>query len=439
MKRRDPNASDVQDNSNDCHLRPLVCPYVVSGGIPTSATMVPDLPWLTMLTGQLRAALGERVVRVAMRIPTSLRSTKIATSLQRLHTAVVGVAPGRIPVQGDAEFAYHRFAGMNPVLIRRARELSDVPEKLRLTDDLFSAILGQPQQLIERLGRGDLYVLSYDALRAGSAAPLQPGKYVAPARVLFCHAPELDLPFAVVPVAIECARGHCEGDSTVVTPLDGERWLAAKQLVSVADINYSELCLHLARAHFMTVPFALAPHRVLPDSHPLHQFLLPHLRFNLFVERMAWLQGVKKFSGILVRSLAGSSAWSQAVARTLYHDLSFREQHFERDIAARGMAKEPLDYPYRDDGGLVWQAIRSFVSDFVALTYPTEQALLNDTYLHCFLTECASPDGANVRGLLQGERLTTHQELVEILTQIIFVAGPFHALCHFSSAAQLQH
>jgi arachidonate 15-lipoxygenase len=373
------------------------------------------------------------------RVPSSLRSTSWAGRLEQVKRAVVGDVPGRIPVDGDAEFAFHRFAGMNPVLIRRVSDLSQIPEPLRLPDERFSAVMGHPQRLLERLHSGHLYVLGYDALRAGDGHPLQPGKYVAPANVLFCFAPELDTPFAVVPVAIECATGRADAETTVVTPLDGSRWLSAKRLVGVADVNYAELCLHLARAHFMTVPFAMALHRVLPPSHALHQFLLPHLRFDLFVERMAWTQGVVNTGGTLVRSLAGSSQWSQAVARTVHRDLSFREQHFERDLAARDMNDAALDYPYRDDGRLLWQAIRAFVNRFIALTYPTEQALADDAPLHSFLSEVGSPQGGNVRGLLAGDRLTTHAELVEILTQVLFVAGPFHALCHYSSAAQLQH
>ena len=290
--------------------------------------------------------------------------------------------------------------------------------------------------------QGDVFIARYDALRVGTERDLQPGKFLAPATALFCHAPEMDAPFAVVPLAIQCATGRPDGETAVFTPLSELRWRAAKRLVGVADVNPgASFCLHLARTHFMTVPFAIALRRKLPRAHPLHLFLMPHLRFNLFVDRMAWLQGVRKTSGVLVRSLAGRAEWCQDVARSVYYEHSFREQHFERDLEARGLDAHPVDYPYRDDGRLLWSAIQRFTDGYVRSAYADDRALAADAHLHEFLRDVTAPDGGgNVRRpLLAGARLETRDELVEILTQILFVAGPLHALAHYSSAAQLQH
>ncbi len=261
---------------------------------------------------------------------------------------------------------------------------------------------------------------------------------MAPVAALFCHAPEVDAPFAVVPLAIECPAGAANGETVVVTPLDGDRWKAARLLLNVADVNYSELCLHLARAHLMTTPFAVALHRRLDRRHPIYQFLLPHLRFEWFVSKMAWLQGIRTNQGFLVRSLAGSAHWSRQLAGELWRSQTFAEQHFLRDLAARQMDDAPIDYPYRDDGKLVWQAIAEFAEAYVALTYTDERALQDDAPLHAFLAEVESPDGGNVRGLLPAGKLSSRAELAEILTQVLFTAGPVHALLHFASAAKLQ-
>lgn len=417
----------------------VFAPYVIPGGLPTNLDMVPDLAWfLRMGRAQAQAAAGEVAIKVADRLPTLLRRGPVGQWLERATAAVVQPAAGRLPAGGDAGFAYRRFAGMNPMTIRRVRTLAELPARLVLDDATLGALLGSPQSFGERLTRGDFYLLDLRALKVAGGTELQPGKFVAPAAALFCHAPEMDTPFAVVPLAIECAVGAADGDTVVVTPLQGDRWKSARHLVNVADINYTELCLHLARAHLMTAPFTVAMHRHLGRNHPVYQFLLPHMRFELFVSRMAWLQGMRNNQGILVRSLAGSARWSQQVAEQLWQTQSFAEQHFLRDMAARHMDDAPIDYPYRDDGILLWRAIAEFAGAYVALTYPDDAALQRDAQLHTFLREVQSPDGGNVRGLLPTGKLTSRQELAEILTQVLFVAGPMHALLHYASAAELQ-
>ncbi|MBI5610170.1 MAG: hypothetical protein HY902_14940 [Deltaproteobacteria bacterium] len=422
------------------HYNRQFAPYVIPAGVPTDLDMVPDLAWLLRMgTAQARAAAGELAIKVGERLPALLRQSRAGRWLETASGRVVELAAGRVADDGDAGFAYRRLAGMNPVTIQRVRSLAELPPELSLSDAHLSALLGAPQTLADRLQRGDLYLLDLRALTVAGGADLQAGKFVAPAAALFCHAPEVDSPQPLVPLAIACAAGAADGDLAMVTPLDGERWKLARHMLNVADVNYGELCLHLARAHLMTTPFALALHRKLDKRHPIYEFLLPHLRFELFVARMAWLQGVRTNQGILVRSLAGSARWSQQVAGQLWRDKSFADQHFLRDLSARGMADAPIDYPYRDDGMLLWQAIAELCRSYVALTYPDQAALDGDIALHAFLCEVESTEGGNVRELLPHGKLVSLAELAEILTQVLFVAGPFHAMLHYASAAELQH
>jgi arachidonate 15-lipoxygenase len=414
-------------------------PYVIPAGVPTDLDMVPDLAWFARMgRAQAQAAVGEVVMKWADRLPRGVRTGRIGQWLAAAQHAVVQPAAGRLPNDGDAGFAYRRFAGMNPMTIQRVRTPDALPLKLRLDDALLSRLLGAPQTFAERLAHGDLYLLDLRVLQVAGGTEMQAGKFVAPAAALFCYAPEVDAPFPVVPLAIECAVGDADGETVLVTPLDGERWKSARHLVNVADVNFTELCLHLARAHLMTAPFAISLHRNLPKQHPIYQFLLPHMRFELFVSRMAWLQGMRNAKGILVRSLAGSARWSQQVARRLWEQHAFADQHFLRDMAARGMDAAPFDYPYRDDGKLLWEAIATFAEGYVVLTYPDDAALQADTALLAFLREVQSPDGGNMREVLAGDAAPSRQELAEILTQVLFVAGPMHALLHYASAAELQ-
>lgn len=419
-------------------------PYVVPAGGLLDGAAIPEPLWAAkMALGQLRAHLGAAALHLeakARQIPLLQRAVAGAA---QLRAAVAPEIAGRMATDGDAEFAYARLAGTNPFQIRRVRRMDEIPAGLQLSDTLLGQLTGGGPTFAERLAAGQLLVVRYDELAVGGQGDLQARKLVAPVSALFCDAPELQAGFALVPLAIECPppgpdAPRPDGNMRTVTPLDGAAWRAAKRWVAVADVNAAELVVHLARTHHMVTPFAIALRRCFAPSHPLREFLFPHLRFNLFVDRMAWLAGVQKTGGVLVGSLAGTAKWSQDVAKTLHHGLTFRDQHFERDLQARGLADWAGDYPYRDDGRLLWAAISAFCQGFVAQTYASDAAVAADSELQAFVGELRDPQQGNIRGLLAGARLDTREELAEILTQVVFVAGPVHSLVHYSSAAQLQ-
>ena len=317
--------------------------------------------------------------------------------------------------------------------------MDDIPRQLQLDDVRLRQLAGSGPGLADRIARGDVFLQSYDFLQVHGSTELQQDKFVAPATVLFCYAPDLSSPFAVAPLAILCASAAGDGEQVVLTPLDEDRWNAAKKLVDVADVHDAELRLHLARTHSMMVPFAMAMHRQLPKNHVVRELLLPHLRFMLFIEFMGWREGVKETSGVLIRSLGGRAEWSHRVTRSVHHDYTFRELGFESDLAARGMDSHAVDYPYRDDGRLLFQAIHRFVTRYIHHCYTSDDAVVADAQLQAFVTDAAAPDGGNVRGLLQGDKLTTRSELIDILSELIFMNGPLHSLCQYSLAAHLQY
>lgn len=414
-------------------------PFVLPPGLRLRADALPDARWAALVARQqLRGVAAAGVFAARERIPTWARDTAAGRGFEALASWLVPEIPGGIPTSGDAEFAYQRFAGINPVTIARARGLDDVPARLRLDDARFGAVMGAGQRLADRVARGDVFVQRYDALRVRAPGDLQPGRFVAPAQVLFCHAPEMDAPFSVAPVAIACAHDRADGEASVYTPCDRDRWRAARRVVGVADVHMNELCIHLARTHTMTVPFAMALRRTLPPSHPLHALLMPHLRFTPFIEFMAWRQGVRDTSGVLIRTLGGDARWSHDVARSQHHGHSFRELGFERDLAARGLDDHPVEYPYRDDGRLLAGAIARFVGGYLRACYPRDAAVRSDAALRAFFDDVASPESGNVRGLLAGARLTDVDELVDVVAQVLFTAGPMHALAHYAVAAHLQ-
>ncbi len=414
-------------------------PFVFSDGLPMERDALPDARWIRkVVTSQLRGAIATGYSQLRSRLPEGVRHGPPGRALNAVFRRVVPELPGRLPTTGDAEFAYRRFAGINPVTVRRARGMDDVPPRLRLADADFAALVGRGETLAGRLARGDILVQTYDELRGMKPSDLQPGRFVAQGSALFCYAPELDAPFEVVPLAIECPVGRADGVTGVFTPRDGARWDAAKRLIDVADVHVAELCVHLARGHSMLAPFAIAMRRRLSKAHPLREFLLAHLRFNVFVDLFAWRQGVKETDGVLISTLAGRAEWSHAVAKTHHVGRAFRDLAFEADLRARGLDDHPVDYPYRDDGRLLYAAIGEWVRRWTGWAYPSDEAVRADAELRAFVADAESPEGGNLPGILEGDEVGSRDELAALLTELLFWAGPFHCMAHCSIAAHLQ-
>jgi arachidonate 15-lipoxygenase len=86
-------------------------------------------------------------------------------------------------------------------------------------------------------------------------------------------------------------------------------------------------------------------------------------------------------------------------------------------------------YPYRDDGLLLWNAIQTFVSGYLNYFYPTDGAMVGDVELQSWAQELASDQGGKVKGMPQ--RIDRVQQLIEIVTTIIFTCGPQHSAVNF--------
>jgi arachidonate 15-lipoxygenase len=90
-------------------------------------------------------------------------------------------------------------------------------------------------------------------------------------------------------------------------------------------------------------------------------------------------------------------------------------------------------HPYRDDGLLVWSALRRWVAEFVAAYYFEESDVRADHELQAWAQEISSPSGGCVRdfGRAPGS-VVDRDDLIEILTMVIWTAGPQHAAVNFA-------
>lgn len=140
-------------------------------------------------------------------------------------------------------------------------------------------------------------------------------------------------------------------------------------------------------------------------------------------------------NGPIDRLLAGELPCSLDIVKRAFRTWSLDKFAFPNAIAQRGMADQQKlpHYPYRDDGKLVWDTIHQFVTDYLSLHYQTPDRLHQDRDIQDWtkkLNLVLSLDDCDGKGM--PTQIDTLEQLIEIVTAIIFTCGPQHAAVNFA-------
>lgn len=369
------------------------------------------------LRGATKAALGKE------------RPRSLETYLANFK--VIGVPSIAYTFQDDLEFANLRVAGPNCMLIEAATK---VPKKCAITARQYAAVV--PGDTLEAaLEEGRLFKCDYSPLSI-----IEPGEWDGSAKYLTCPVALFAVPpgaQSLVPVAINCDPSNAA--SPVMTPsLSTEKqwgWEMAKLVVQVADGNYHELFAHLARTHLVIEAIAIATHRQLPDEHPINALLVRHFEGTLFINEAAATSLIVA-GGPIDHIFAGTITSSQQAAVQARLSFDFAKGMLPQDIVARGVGADSAlgDYPYRDDGLLVWNAIESWAKAYVRTYYSSDDDVTGDTELQAWAA--AISDSGKLKGF---SAPSTIQELVDICTMTIFTASAQHASVNFPQKAIMEY
>lgn len=327
----------------------------------------------------------------------------------------------------DDAFARQRLDGPCPVLIERLRDPA------RLTE-LFGD--GLARASADDLAAGRLYALDYSLLQRAqqSRRPRDSrwrARYMAAPRLLLRDGGEAAGLCALRPLAILLDGPGAPPPNRVYRPDDGAAWQMAKLHAQAAEMNVHIFGCHLGQVHTVIEAFAMATPRCLAPEHPLHLLLEPHLRWTLQVnaDGNALLRDTSSHFGTIY---GGALADMRSVLIASRAGVTFLDLELERDLSRRGVADAPLDYPFRDDARLYVPAIRRFVQAYVELFYAGDADVAGDHELQEWFAELLAPDGGDLGRLTESGRLDAREELVELLTQVLFTAGPRHAALHYA-------
>ncbi|WP_437729779.1 lipoxygenase family protein [Sorangium sp. So ce1335] len=339
--------------------------------------------------------------------------------------------------QDDATFAWMRVAGPNPLVIRR---VPSPGPSFPVTDAQFRSVMGEGDSLASAGEQGRLYLADYNVL-----SQLEPGK--APDRQKYVEAP-LAL-FAVPaagspsrqlrPVAIQCAQTPGAA-SPIFTPSDGVAWEVAKLHVQVADGNYHEMISHLGQTHLLIEAFAMATPRQLAPQHPVNVLLTPHFQGTLAINNAAEADLIAP-EGPVDNLLAGTIASSTKLAVDSVLSYSVNQQFLPVTLEGRGVDDPSAlpSYPYRDDALLLWGALHTWVSRYLAVYYASDADVLGDYELQGWLAELSSSPGSGsgcgLKDIGEDGAIRTVAYLANLLTHVIFTASAQHAAVNFPQSS----
>lgn len=103
----------------------------------------------------------------------------------------------------------------------------------------------------------------------------------------------------------------------------------------------------------------------------------------------------------------------------------------EDPTSPHGLKLTIEDYPYANDGLLLWDAIKQWVTDYVPHYYPQSTLIQSDTELQAWWTEIRTVGHGDKKDEPWWPHLNTSDDLIQILTTIIWIASGHHAAVNF--------
>ncbi|GLT78832.1 hypothetical protein SLA2020_503560 [Shorea laevis] len=218
-------------------------------------------------------------------------------------------------------------------------------------------------------------------------------------------------------------------------------WRLAKAHVLAHDSGYHQLVSHWLRTHCATEPYIIATNRQLRVMHPIYRLLHPHFRYTMKINALA-RESLINGNGIIETSFTPRK-YSMELCSAAY-DLQWRFdlEALPADFINRGMAVEDptaphglrlaiKDYPFANDGLLLWDAIKEWVTDYVNHYFPNAELVESDQELQSWWTEIRTVGHGDKKDEPWWPVLKTPQNLIDILATMIWVSSGHHAAVNF--------
>ncbi|XWS15743.1 hypothetical protein CRYUN_Cryun34aG0028000 [Craigia yunnanensis] len=354
----------------------------------------------------------------------------------------------------DDELGRLTLAGMNPLSIERLKVFPPVskldpsiygPQDSALREEQIVCHLNgmSVQQALEEnklfiLDYHDVYLPFLNRINAYQSKKA----YATRTIFLLTHMGSLK------PIAIELSlpgKNQNVPSKRVLTPaVDATTcwlWQLGKAHVCSNDAGVHQLIQHWLRTHACLEPFIIAVHRQLSVMHPIYKLLHPHTRYTMDVNAQG-RQLLLNAGGKIESHLSTAECSTEITASAYQNWWRFDMESLPADLIRRGLAvPDPTqphglkllieDYPYANDGLLIWSAIEELVQTYVNYYYPEANSIQSDSELNAWYCESINVGHADICHASWWPKLSTPNDLISILTTIIWVASAHHAALNF--------
>ncbi|TYG66325.1 hypothetical protein ES288_D06G258900v1 [Gossypium darwinii] len=356
-------------------------------------------------------------------------------------------------IVSNDEFGRFTLAGMNPISIERLKVFPPVskldpsiygPTQSALREEhLISHLDGMSvQQAIEKK---KLFTLDYHDvfLPFLSSINAHPNRKAYATRTIFLLTQFGTLKPIAIELSLPSMNPFKPSKQVITPPVDATsnwQWQLAKAHVCSNDSGAHELIQHWLRTHACMEPFIIAARRHLSVMHPIHKLLHPHMRYTMDINARA-RELLINADGI-IESFFSTKECSMEITSLAYKNWRFDMESLPADLIRRGIAEqdptEPHgikllieDYPYANDGLLIWSAIERLVKDYVNHYYPDSNSIRSDSELNTWYYESINVGHADLRHETWWPKLSTPDDLVSILATLIWISSAKHAALNF--------
>ncbi|KAK7096851.1 polyunsaturated fatty acid 5-lipoxygenase-like isoform X2 [Littorina saxatilis] len=350
------------------------------------------------------------------------------SDLRNVYTdKIFNIPKGSDRWSNDLFFGLQRINSLNHSLIELC---TDIPDKLPVTDKMLEPLL-EGLTIKEAIEQKRLFVCDLKIL---DGLPVRPNFVLcAPIGLFFVDSSE-----QLRPIAIQLFQTPGP-DNPIFLPTDYSlTWALVKMWYNNADAAYHQSLTHLGFTHLLMEGVVVATHRQLSQSHPVFKLLAPHFLFliainsrglELLVSENGWVDNTMNFGikGMFELIRRGMNMWRLDTHGTLPEDLKQRGLDDPKVLPC---------YHFRDDALLHYTAINKYVKSYVDLYYDTADKLTKDGEVQAWAAELAKPrdndkGGCGLLGIPGNGDLTTNDQLVMILTTIIYTCSVSHASTNF--------
>ncbi|KAG6364391.1 hypothetical protein INS49_005992 [Diaporthe citri] len=218
------------------------------------------------------------------------------------------------------------------------------------------------------------------------------------------------------------------GQSTIYTPEDDAAdWLLAKIMYNANDFWFAQWN-HLAATHHPLQITWLAAIRSLSVEHPVYA-LLDRLTAQAFGIQPLAASILFEPGGAVDQVFGFTGAAAQNYTTGLYNGGhgAFQANYFKTDLEKRGLINSKsgpalAHFPFYEDGSVIYDAIRTFMTSFVGSYYASDADVKADVELQTWAKEANGPAKAHDFP----STIVTRETVIDILTHVAHLGSTAH-------------